>query len=64
MPTKEERHKLKKEYGDLFEKVSKVLFEEDPVALDLAIMPTSTTQKHLRSFLVFAIVIQQQTLVM
>jgi hypothetical protein len=34
MPTKEERHKLKKEYGDLLEKVSKVLFEEDPVALD------------------------------
>jgi hypothetical protein len=34
MPTKEERHKLKREYGDLFERVSKVLFEEDPVGLD------------------------------
>jgi hypothetical protein len=34
MPTKEERRKLKKEYGDLLERVSKVLFEEDPVGLD------------------------------
>jgi hypothetical protein len=34
MPTKDERDRLKKEYGDLFERVSKILFEEDPVGLD------------------------------
>ncbi len=34
MPTQEERRKLKKEYGDLFERVSKILFEEDPVGLN------------------------------
>jgi len=34
MPTEEERRKLKKEYGDLFERVSKIFFEEDPVGLN------------------------------
>ena len=34
MPPKEERDRLKKEYGELLERVSKVLFEEDPVGLD------------------------------
>jgi hypothetical protein len=34
MPTKEERSNLKKQYRDLLEGVSKILFEEDPVGLN------------------------------